>query len=116
MQGTEWGECTESCFRECKTQGKQGSVTSHQFPLAMRQPQGRLALNPKCVFPFTFKNVTHYQCTTVDSQWPWCATQVEPTAPWNVINNQWSDCDLISCNYAKRISPPELAEVRTIPE
>ena len=27
-----------------------------------------------CVFPFTYKHRTYYQCTTVDKDRPWCAT------------------------------------------
>jgi len=30
-----------------------------------------------CVFPFTYKNVVYYECTTVDYAKPWCAIKTD---------------------------------------
>jgi len=45
-----------------------------------------------CVFPFSYKGVTHYQCTYADSPVPWCATQVSTDG--SVVTNMWGDCDM----------------------
>ena len=45
-----------------------------------------------CVFPFSYKGVTHYQCTYADSPVPWCATEV--SSDGSVITNSWGDCNL----------------------
>merc|ERR1712012_58192 len=45
-----------------------------------------------CVFPFTYKGVTHNQCTYADSPVSWCATSV--SADGSVVTNAWGDCDL----------------------
>merc|ERR1711862_802111 len=45
-----------------------------------------------CVFPFTYKGVTHNQCTYADSPGSWCATSV--SADGSVVTNAWGDCDL----------------------
>jgi len=45
-----------------------------------------------CVFPFTYKGVTHNQCTYADSPVSWCATSVSTDG--SVITNAWGDCDL----------------------
>jgi len=47
-----------------------------------------------CVFPFSYKGVTHYQCTYADSPVPWCATQV--SSDGSVVTNMWGDCDMSS--------------------
>ena len=31
-----------------------------------------------CVFPFQYKGVTYYQCTSVDHSRPWCGTERKP--------------------------------------
>jgi len=43
-----------------------------------------------CIFPFTYKGTTHYQCTYADSPTPWCATAVDSTG--GVVTNSWGDC------------------------
>jgi hypothetical protein len=60
----------------------------------------------ECVFPFTYKDVTYNNCTSVDVYQPWCATQVD--APDNTII-AWGLC-LPDCEYTKPevscLSPP----------
>merc|ERR1719336_302602 len=64
-----------------------------------RVPNSCLTLTgSSCVFPFSYKGVTHYQCTYSDSPRPWCATQVDSSG--QVVTNRWGDCEtstLSSC-------------------
>jgi len=58
-----------------------------------RRPQVCLStLNNPCKFPFTYKNVTHTECTHVGSEngAAWCATQVDENGI--VVTNKWEDC------------------------
>merc|ERR550532_670976 len=67
------GQCAAGlrCLRQCDCKTEQGS---------------------HCVFPFTYKGVTHKTCTTTESDngAAWCATQVDSEGV--VVNNQWQDC------------------------
>merc|ERR1712038_1295629 len=47
-----------------------------------------------CVFPFSYKGVTHYQCTYTDSPVPWGATQTNTDG--SVVTNSWGDCQFSS--------------------
>merc|ERR1712243_369182 len=56
------------------------------------------AAGSACVFPFNFWGVSHFTCTTIDGDSPWCSTQTDvndnhvyelvpgdtvmPVAPW----------------------------------
>merc|ERR1712018_65208 len=46
--------------------------------------------NVKCVFPFKYNGKTYNKCTSVESDVPWCATQVGRDG--TVITGQWGDC------------------------
>merc|ERR1719461_221286 len=60
-----------------------------------RVPNSCLTLTgSSCVFPFSYKGVTHYQCTYSDSPRPWCTTQVDSSG--QVVTNSWEDCDTSS--------------------
>jgi len=67
------GNCAAGlrCLRQCDCQTVQGS---------------------QCIFPFTYKGVTHNSCTKVDSDngAAWCATELQPNG--EVVNNKWEDC------------------------
>ena len=53
-----------------------------------------------CVFPFKYRNVTYYSCTTMDFGEFWCATLIDATTlKWR----QWGYCNK-SC-------PPTAAEI-----
>ena len=49
--------------------------------------------NEKCIFPFTYKGLTHNSCTKADSENGayWCATEVQSNG--KVVNGKWEDCD-----------------------
>ena len=48
------------------------------------------------LFNFLFtQDVEYYECTTVDSWQPWCATAVDPAG--NVVTNMWADCHVDTC-------------------
>merc|ERR1719461_393917 len=60
-----------------------------------RVPNSCLTLTgSSCVFPFSYKGVTHYQCTYTDSPVPWCATQTNTDG--SVVTNSWGDCQISS--------------------
>merc|ERR1712112_711824 len=47
-----------------------------------------------CVFPFNFMGVSHFACTTIDGDSPWCATQTDDNddiAWWG--DAPWGYCD-----------------------
>jgi len=61
----------------------------------------------RCVFPFKYLGVTHYQCTYADSPNPWCATQKDSKG--EVVFNKWGDCNistLSSCQAESLASSP----------
>ena len=59
----------------------------------------------RCIFPFTYKGLTHNSCTKADSENGayWCATEVQSNG--EVVNGKWEDCDLYSYEWVdcKRI-------------
>ncbi len=45
----------------------------------------------KCVFPFKYKTIQYFKCTTVDSPGrPWCAIAVDSTGTY--VYGQWDYC------------------------
>ena len=48
----------------------------------------------KCMFPFTYKGVTHKACTdhgNEDPEWlPWCSTKVDDYG--GHVGGNWGDC------------------------
>ena len=62
------------------------------------QSQSKLKLNSKtpnlcttlsgekCLFPFTYLGVDHFQCTYAQSPTPWCATEVDSNS--TVVTNK----------------------------
>ena len=43
-------------------------------------------LGAHCLFPFTYKGVTHTACTRADSAAAWCATGANPALEWGVCS------------------------------
>merc|ERR1719350_671332 len=61
--------------------------------LAWRSPTLCTTLaGEKCIFPFRYEGVVHYQCTHADSPAPWCATQVHSNG--TTVTDRWGDCSL----------------------
>ena len=81
--GGHWGYCSESCLTQssdiCHTVGG-------HIPYA------------KCIFPFKYKDVTYYGCSTIDSKTPWCSTKTDSKG--NTIPHNWGHCSLSCFEYS----------------
>ena len=46
-----------------------------------------------CIFPFHYKGKTHHECTSIDHDQPWCASEVDIDG--NSIDGKRENCDAI---------------------
>jgi len=51
-----------------------------------------------CVFPFQYKDVEYNACTYVESEWLWCATEVDEDG--DMVPNRYGDCDIMEWPYS----------------
>ena len=45
----------------------------------------------KCIFPFNYEGTTYSACTSVGSDHPWCAYEVDSDR--NLVGDEWENCD-----------------------
>jgi len=53
-----------------------------------------------CVFPFIYEGVTYYECTDVEADEPWCATQTDSDGSMSTDSEgfwHFGYCDEITC-------------------
>merc|ERR1712243_151791 len=51
------------------------------------------AAGSACVFPFNFWGVSHFTCTTIDGDSPWCSTQTDVNDNHVYGVGAWGYCD-----------------------
>ncbi|XP_064112099.1 uncharacterized protein LOC135219347 [Macrobrachium nipponense] len=73
--------CTKPCFNggRCVSPGECRCPEGFIGVQCTKRYEDTVEKGVKCVFPFMYKNVWYYACTTVGYQSPWCATQVSST-------------------------------------
>jgi len=61
--------------------------------------EGSGPFNQACVFPFRYRGATYTECTTADSDTPWCSTKTDATN--SHISGYWGNCAPIEDELAQ---------------
>ncbi|TRY78636.1 hypothetical protein TCAL_14433 [Tigriopus californicus] len=79
-----WSVCGEGCFED---------EAPLNFSDPAYSPVSSFCKNKavECVFPFTYNGDSFDTCTSVDTEFSWCATLVDSDG--NMVENFWGECD-----------------------
>ncbi|XP_066977680.1 uncharacterized protein [Macrobrachium rosenbergii] len=82
--------CAKPCFNggRCVRPGECRCPEGFTGPQCTKRYEDTVEEGVKCVFPFMYKRVWYYSCTTFGYHMPWCATQVSSTGAMT----KWAAC------------------------
>merc|ERR1719504_606037 len=108
-----WGYCDASCpYQETTTGSGSGPTTGSGSGSSCSAVSGP-AEGSACVFPFTYMDVTHFGCTTIDGDsTPWCSTQTDPDDVHVGGVGAWGYCDA-SCPIQETVATTTAAPATT---
>jgi len=88
------GEVTDGyCAKTC---GVCSDESSMEWNVCTVGDEG-VGAGAACIFPFMYKGETYNSCTTVDSDAPWCATEVDVYGNYIEQTSKWGYCGSL-CN------------------